>query len=207
LIGVYYMDFLHPKKCLFVVTKGKLLGHIVCKEIIYIDPQRVKAINELNPPSSKKGVQSFFGKINFVQRFVPDYASIVKLIKSLLKKDQRFEWNSDTKEYFSNIKKEITTFPVLISPDFQRDFIIYSFATKIVVQSILTQRNAKGEELPIILMRKTLHDYELRYSELEKQSLSLVKEVENFWAYILNSHVIAYVPSSPVKMLLNKKLR
>jgi hypothetical protein len=56
-------------------------------------------------------------------------------------------------------------------------------------------------------MRKTLHDYELRYSELEKQALALVKEVAHFQTYILNSHVIAYVPSSPVKMLLNQQLR
>jgi hypothetical protein len=71
---------LNPKKYLFAITEGKLLGHIVCKEGIYIDTERVKAINELNPPSSKKGVQSFFDKINFVQRFVPDYASILKPI-------------------------------------------------------------------------------------------------------------------------------
>jgi hypothetical protein len=142
---------LNPKKCLFVVVEGKLLGHIVCKEGIYIDPERVRAINELNPPSSKKGVQSFFGKINFVRRFVPDYVSIVKPINLLLKKDQRFEWNSDTQEAFSNIKKEITTTLVLISPYFQRDFIMYSFATKSVVASVLTQRNVKGEELPISL--------------------------------------------------------
>jgi hypothetical protein len=57
---------LNPKKCLFVVTKGKLLGHILCKEGIYIDTERVKAINNIKPPTSKKGVQTFFGKINFV---------------------------------------------------------------------------------------------------------------------------------------------
>jgi hypothetical protein len=56
-------------------------------------------------------------------------------------------------------------------------------------------------------MRKTLHDYELRYSELEKQALALVKFVAHFQTYILNSHVIACVPSSPVKMLLNQQLR
>jgi hypothetical protein len=83
---------LNPKKCLFVVSEGKLLGHIVNKEGIYIDPERVKEINELNPPTSKKGVKSFFGKINFVRRFVPDYATIVKPINLLLKKDQIFEW-------------------------------------------------------------------------------------------------------------------
>jgi hypothetical protein len=60
---------------------------------------------------------------------VPDYASIVKPINFLLKKEQRFEWTTNTQEAFNNIKGEITTTPVLISPDFQRDFIIYSFAT------------------------------------------------------------------------------
>jgi hypothetical protein len=53
---------LNPKKCLFVVMEGKFLGHIVSKEGVYIDPERIKAINDLNPPTSTKGVQSFFGR-------------------------------------------------------------------------------------------------------------------------------------------------
>jgi hypothetical protein len=110
----------------------------VCKEVIYIDPERFKDINELNPPSSNKGVRSFFGKFNFVRIFVPNYASLVKSINSLLKKDQRFEWTMDTHEAFNNIKNEITIAPVLISPYFQRDFIIYSFTTETVVASVLT---------------------------------------------------------------------
>jgi hypothetical protein len=126
---ILYGVCLNPNKCLFYLIQGKLLGHIVCKEGIYIDPERVKDINQLKPPSSKKVAQSFFGKINFERRFVPNYASIVKPINLLLKKDQRFEWTRNTQAYFNNIKREITIAPVLISPDFQRDFIIYSFAT------------------------------------------------------------------------------
>jgi len=90
----------------------------------------------------------------------------------------------NTQEAFSNIKKEITITSVLINLDFQRDFIIYSFATKSVVASFLTQINVKGEELPILFMIKTLHDYELRYSELDNKSVSLVKEVAHFWTCI-----------------------
>jgi hypothetical protein len=198
---------LNPKKCLFVVSEGKLLGYIVSKKGVYIDLERIKAINELNPPTSKKGVQSFFGKINFVRRFVPDYATIVKPINLLLKKDQRFEWTQDIQNSFNNIKHAITTTPVLISPDFDRDFIIYSFSTEGTMASVLTQKNLRGEEIPISFMSKTLHDYELKYSEIEKHALSLVKVVAHFRSYILNSHVIAYVPSSPVKMLLNQQLR
>jgi hypothetical protein len=76
-----------------------------------------------------------------------------------------------------------------------------------MVASILTKRNTKGDKLPISFMSKTIHDYELRYSKIEKQSLYILKEVVHFQTYILNCHVIAYVPSSPVKMLLNQQLR
>ena len=76
-----------------------------------------------------------------------------------------------------------------------------------MVASILTQRNTKGDKLSISFMRKTLHDYELRYSKLEKQALSLVKVVAHFRTYILNYHVISYVPSFPMKMILNHQLR
>jgi hypothetical protein len=53
---ILYKVSLNPKKCLFIVNQGNLLVHIVCKEGIYIDLEIFKAINELNPPTSKKGV-------------------------------------------------------------------------------------------------------------------------------------------------------
>jgi hypothetical protein len=165
----------NPKKFVFIVTQGKLLGHIVCKEGIYIDTERIKSINEINPPKSNKGVQSFFGKINFVRIFFLDYASIIKMINLLPKNEQRFKWKTYTQEVFNNIKGTITTSLVLISLNFQRDFIVYSFSTETFVASVLTRNNIKGEEFPISFMRKTLHDYKLRYSKLEKQALAQVK--------------------------------
>jgi len=105
------------------------------------------------------------------------------------------------------MKGSITSATFLISTDFQRDFIIYSFSIEEVVASVLSQKNSNGEELPISLMRKMLHDYELRYLKLEKKSLALVKVVAHFQTYILNSHVIAYVLSTLMNMLLNQQLR
>ena len=57
---------LNPKKCVFAVTEGKLLGHIVSKIGISIDPERVKAIEKIPLPHNKKGMQSFMGTINFM---------------------------------------------------------------------------------------------------------------------------------------------
>ena len=57
---------LNPKKCVFAVTEGKLLGHIVSKKGISIDPERIKAIEQIPLRHNKKGMQSFMGTINFV---------------------------------------------------------------------------------------------------------------------------------------------
>ena len=52
---------LNLKKCIFGVTSGKLVGHIVSQKGIEIDPDKVKAIREMSPPKNKKEVQGFIG--------------------------------------------------------------------------------------------------------------------------------------------------
>ena len=47
---------LNPRKCAFVVIEGKLLGHIVSKDGIRIDPERVMAIDKITKPKTIKGV-------------------------------------------------------------------------------------------------------------------------------------------------------
>jgi len=73
----------------------------VSKEGIYIDPKRDKEISELNPPTKRKGLQYFYGKIKFVQSFVPHYATIFKPINKLFKKDDKFEWMPHIQKYFT----------------------------------------------------------------------------------------------------------
>ena len=57
---------LNPKKCVFVVTEGKLLGHVISKKGLFIDLEMIKAIEQIPLPHNKKGMQSFRGEINFV---------------------------------------------------------------------------------------------------------------------------------------------
>ena len=78
---------LNPKKSIFVVVKGKLLGFIVSKDGMIIEPERTQAIAKLPPPSSKKAMQSFLGKINFVRRFVQSFSEMVRPLHNLIKKD------------------------------------------------------------------------------------------------------------------------
>jgi hypothetical protein len=83
---------LNPKKSVFAVEQGKLIGFIVSKDGMIIDPERTQAIAKLSPPSSKKAMQSFLGKINFVRRFVLSFSEMVQPLQNLIKKDALYRW-------------------------------------------------------------------------------------------------------------------
>jgi hypothetical protein len=193
---------LNPKKSLFAMKEGKLLGHIVSAEGVRIDPSRVEAIQTLSFPRSKKEVQAFLGKINFLRRFVSNFVELVKHITSMLRKGNEVKWTAEPRESFIQIKKALTEAPVLISPDYSKDFLIFSFASFDTVATVLLQKNEEGREQPISFFSKALRDAEARYEIMEKQAYALVKALKAFRVYVLHSRITAYVPSASVKDIL-----
>ena len=139
-----------------------------------------------------------------MHRFILYYALIGNPIAKLLRNDQDFEWTLEVQRAFAKIKVAIVSSPILVSPYFDNHFNLYYFYFEYTIASMLTQKNRKGEEIPISFMSKELHDFELRYSSLEKQTFALVRVVSYFRPYILSSPNKAYVPHPPIKMILNQ---
>jgi len=98
------------------------LGHIISKDGVKLDPERVEAIGKVPLPASKKALLSFLDQTNFVHRFIPNYVEIMKPIYKLLKKDVKFEWNDESKRAFESIKIAISEAPILISPYYTKNF-------------------------------------------------------------------------------------
>ena len=99
---------LNPKKSHFSLEEGKLLGHIISKDGIKIDPSIVEAIEQIAILRSRKEVQSFIGKVNFLRRFILNCAKIMKSITDMLQKGNEIRWTPEAKESFSRIKTTIT---------------------------------------------------------------------------------------------------
>jgi hypothetical protein len=126
------------------MKEGKLLGHIVSAEGVRIDPSRVEAIRTLSLPRSKKEVQAFLGKINFLRRFASNFVELVKHITTMLRKGNEVKWTVEPRESFSQIKRALTEAPVLIIPDYSKDFLIFSFTSFDIVAVVLLQKNEEG---------------------------------------------------------------
>jgi hypothetical protein len=88
---------LNPKKILFGLEESKLLGHIISKDRIKIDPSRIEAIHKVEHPRNIKELQYFIGKINFLRISIPNLAELLINITNMLKKDTKIKWNVDSK--------------------------------------------------------------------------------------------------------------
>ena len=153
-------------------------------------------------PRSKKEVQAFWGKINFLRRFVSNFVELVKHITAMLRKGNEVKWTVEPRESFAQIKRALTEAPVLISPDYSKDFLIFSFASFDMIATVLLQKNEEGQEQPITFFSKVLRDVEVRYEIMEKHAYALVKALKSFRVYVFHSKIIAYVPSNNVKDML-----
>ena len=80
----------------------------------------------------------------------------MKPLQKLLKKDAKFVWSDEGKDAFKNIKDAISKSPALISPDYSKEFQIFTFASEDTIVGVLLQKISEGQEKPIAFMSKAL---------------------------------------------------
>ena len=145
------------------------------------------------------------GTIYFVRIFVPDFAQIVKPLQQMVKKNAQFKWTEIEKNAFNKIKTAVAHAPSLRSPNFDKDFILYTFASDDSLAAVLTQKEDGGDEFPIDFMSTSLQGAELNYPSIDKQAYTVFKAVKQFRPYILKNRTKVIVPYPAVRSLLIQK--
>nr|KYP62477.1 Retrovirus-related Pol polyprotein from transposon opus [Cajanus cajan] len=81
-----------------------LLGFIVSQKGIEVDPNKVRAILEMPPPSIEREVRDFLGRLNYIARFISQLTATCEPIFKLLRKNQSMKRNDDCQAAFDRIK-------------------------------------------------------------------------------------------------------
>jgi hypothetical protein len=105
------------------------LGHVILKGGISVDLSKVQDVFSWNAPMSVGDIQSFLGLARYYQRFIDGFSKTSKPMIELLKKDTKFEWTFACKASFQELKKRLTTAPILVMPDMEKSFSIYCDAS------------------------------------------------------------------------------
>ena len=108
-------------------------------EGIAVDPTKVKSVIEWLALTSVGEIHNFLRLAGYYRRFIGNFSKIAKPMTTLLKKDTKFHWTEECEASFQELKKRLTTAPVLILPDIRKDFQVYCDASRLGLGRVLMQ--------------------------------------------------------------------
>ncbi|KAK9029881.1 hypothetical protein V6N11_031323 [Hibiscus sabdariffa] len=194
---------LNPTKCTFGVTSGKLLGFIMSKRGIEIDPDKVRAIQELPPPRTQKEVRGFLGRLNYISRFISQLTKKCDPVYRLLRKNDSEEWNDECQDALQKIKRQLTNAPVLVPPVPNRPLILYLSIFDNSMGCVLGQHDESGKkERAIYYLSKKFTEYEAKYSPVEKLCCALAWATRRLRQYMLYHTTWLISKLDPLKYMM-----
>jgi hypothetical protein len=135
-------------KCCFARESINYLGHVITKDGIRVNPLKVEAIVKMIPPNNVKKLKSFIQMCSWFRRFVPDFSDVARPLTDLLKKNATWNWSTRQQAAFDDLKKFLTTAPVLRQADETLLFKIRTDASNYALGAVLLQGEGP-EEKPI----------------------------------------------------------
>ena len=126
-------------KCAFWLKEVSFLGHIISAGGISVDPSKVKDVLAWNTPQNVSDIRSFLGLAGYYRRFIEGFSKIAKPMTELLEKNKEFKWTPEREASFQELKKRLTTAPVLTMPDVGKPFSIYRDASGQGIGCVLIQ--------------------------------------------------------------------
>ena len=128
---------LNPTKCTFGVPAGKLLGFLVSNRGIEANPAKISAIERVSLPTCLKDVQKFTGCLASLSRFVSRLGEKDLPLYHLMKKTDTFVWTPQADAAFHELKKMLSTSPILASPLDKEPMLLYIAATNRVISVVV----------------------------------------------------------------------
>uniref|UniRef100_A0A2N9IPQ6 Uncharacterized protein n=1 Tax=Fagus sylvatica TaxID=28930 RepID=A0A2N9IPQ6_FAGSY len=195
-----YQMKLNPSKCAFGVYSGKFLGFMVSQRGIEANPDKIKAILEMQPPKNTKEVQRLTGRIAALNRFMSRSTDKCLPFFKTLKK--AFEWTDECQQAFEELKKYLTE-PPLLSPSKQgEELYLYLAVSPTAVSSALI-REEERRQLPVYYTSRALRGAEERYPPMEKLAFALVTAARKLRPYF-QAHTIVLLTNHPLRKAMNK---
>jgi hypothetical protein len=140
-LGVLKENLLFAKlsKCKFWLREMSFLGHVISKGGIAVDPSKVDVVLQWKSPKSVFEVKSFLGLAGYYQRFIEGFSKLALPLTQLTRKGQAYVWDAKCEKSFQELKKRLTSAPVLILPNPMELFVVYCDGSKMGLGDVLMQ--------------------------------------------------------------------
>ena len=161
----------------------------------------VRAIRDMSAPTNVKELQTFFGLITYLQKFLPNLSEVSAPLRILLEKETAWHWDKEQKDSFEKLKELVTNTPVLAFYDKNADLILNVDASSEGLGAVLLQ-----EGKPVAYASRALNNTQKRYAQIEKEALAIVFGCTKFHDLMFARHFVVESDHKPLEAIFKKPI-
>ncbi|KAF8052099.1 hypothetical protein N665_1610s0001 [Sinapis alba] len=200
--------FAKLSKCSLWQKSIGFLGHIVSADGVSIDQEKIKCIREWPQPKSATEIRSFLGFACYYRKFVKGSSSIAQPMTKLTGKDVKFAWSEECERSFSALKDKLTSAPVLVLPEADQPYVVYTDASITGFGGVLTQH---GKVIAYAYRQLRKHKGNYPTHDMEMAAVVFALKIWRSYLYgakvqILTDHkILKYIFTQPKLKLRQRR--
>lgn len=192
------------KKCQFLKKSLEYLGHVISEHGLKMQEGKIKAIVDYPAPRNLKALRRFLGMVGYYRPFIKGFATIAKPLTELTRKDANYEWKDEQEAAFKTLKDMLITDPILVYPDFEKEFYLACDASSTGLGAVLMQKD-KTRMRTVYYASRVLNAAERNYSTTERECLALVWGLQKFRHILLGHKINVLTDHKPICDLFKKR--
>ena len=176
-------------KCSFFKKHLHYLGHLISSDGLLPTVEKTFAIKDFAPPTNVHEVQVAMGMFNYYRKYIPNFAEIAKSIVGLTKKNTKFQWTEKCQLEFDTLKKYLTEGPILVYPDPDKDYHLFTDVSKetwsaVLMQDQKTIPSDTPDLQPVAYQSGTFKGSQLNWATLTKEAYAIYMAFRKFSFYL-----------------------
>ena len=191
------------------------LGHTISAEGLQPTREKIRAITDAPTPSNVAQLRSFLGLVNYYSKFLPQLATTLSPLYLLLRGNIKWQWTDKQQKAFQAAKDQLSSTKLLAHYDPDGELLLSCDASPYGIGAVLSQKvKPDGEEKPIAFASRSLAPAERKYSQLDKEGLSIVFGIRKFHQYLFgrkftiqSDHKPQFGESHPVSHITSARLQ
>ena len=182
------------------MDKVQFLGHVISKDGVSVDPSKIEAVSKWPAPKNVTEVRSFLGLAGYYRRFVEGFAKLAAPLTALTRKERKYEWTEKCEASFQELKKKLTSAPILTIPSVEGEFDIYSDASKMGLGAVLMQ-NGKV----VAYASRQLKEHEKNYPTHDLELAAVVFALKIWRHYLYGVKCQIFTDHKSLKYIFTQK--
>ena len=173
-----------------------------------MDPKKVAAIADRARPQNFKDVERFVGLANDYRRYVINFSGVAQPLFSLFKKDVKFKWTQDEEFAFQQLTtKHLTSYPVLLQPDFTKIFYVYCDASGYCLGVIIAQIDEAGNQVIVACLSLLLKGAEIHYLATKLECPAVIFGIKQNRQWLHGRHFNVITDHAALRWLMSLNLQ